>query len=203
MKRNVLQFALVCLMAVAARASDAESWATAGSRRGQRNGTAAAGAHYDGRVGFARTQTRSGPVSVARGVAVGVDENGLSLSVSNAIAPRFGPALATTFNMSIGRDGQVSAANGVAVADGPLHRSATAGGGVSAGGHGRPARVMASGRTDPLGRVHAETRAQPSRRWGLRHAVHAHRHPAPRRLVRVHHHRSAPREVRRYQRVRW
>ncbi|GEM_PF-2239109 len=204
MKRYfTLGFVLASFLAAEALASDAETWATAGTRRGQRNGTAAAGAHYAGRVGFARTDTRSGPVSLARGVAVGVDESGLSLSVSNAIAPRFGPAVATTFNMSIGRDGRVSSATGLAVADGPIQRSATAGGGVSTGRYGRPARVMASGRSDPLGHVRAETRARESYRRGHRRVVHTHRAPPPRRIVRYRHRRSAPREVRRYRRVRW
>jgi hypothetical protein len=186
MKRNAIFTAAMAMMTFAAAdslASDAETSATAGSNRYQRTGTAQATARYEGDIGFARTNTQSGSVNLARGVAVGVDESGLSLSVSQAVAPRGGSAIATTFNLSIGRDGQVSRSRGVTVADGPIHKSATAGGRVSTGRHGNAATAIASGKTDRFGRVHAKTESKQVR---------------PRRvLVR----RSAPREMVRYRRV--
>jgi hypothetical protein len=144
-----------------ANAGEAQTSATAGSARG--NGTAAATARYEGDAGFARTDTRSGRVNLARGVAVGVDEDGLSLSLSNAVATEHGPAIATNFNLSIGRDGQVSHSNGIAVADGPVHRSATAGGSASNDRFNSGASSFASGRTDPRGVVRAETRSESGR----------------------------------------
>jgi hypothetical protein len=119
------------LFAAAAFASDAETSATAGPGR-YGTGTAGATAHYEGDYGFARTDSRTGQVNVARGVAVGVDEDGISLSLSNALAPRYGPAVATNFNMSIGADGRVSSSTGRAEADGPA-TVAVAGGTNTAG----------------------------------------------------------------------
>lgn len=113
-------------------AGDAATSATAGSNPRTGGGTAAATATYDGRVGFARTDTRSGRVNTARGVAVGVDENGLSLSVSTAVAGRVGPAIATNFNLTIDRDGDVAHSTGVSVANGPGPREVTAGGSTGA-----------------------------------------------------------------------
>ena len=195
MKRNLLlTTTLATLMTLpAAWASDAQTSATAGSNRYNPTGTAGATASYDGRVGFARTDANSGPVSTARGVAVGVDEDGISLSVSNAVAPRFGSAIATTFNLSIGRDGEVSSGLGLSVADGPISRSATAGGQASTGRNGNSATALAGGQTDRYGRVHATTDTNQYR---------------PDRVVRVSRpttrvvHRSAPSEVRRVIRVR-
>lgn len=183
MKRLTILTATLAMMLTTsiALASDAETSASAGSNRYQPNGTAAASARYDGRVGFARTDTRSGPVNAARGVAVGVDESGLSLSVSKAVAPRHGPALAVSFNLSIDRDGRVSRSRGLTVSDGPLHRSATAGGRVSTGRCGNAATAFASGKTDRFGRVQATTHSQ---------------HDRPRRVVMVR--RPATRELRYY-----
>jgi hypothetical protein len=176
---------ITALLATAALASDAETSASAGSNRYQPNGTAAATARYEGDLGFARTNTRSGPVSSARGVAVGFDESGLSLSVSNAAASRFGPAVATTFNLSIDRDGSVSRSGGLAVSNGPIYRSATAGGRVGTGREGRVATAIASGQTDRFGHVQAVTRSQNDR---------------PRPVLGIR--RTAPSEVRRYRTYR-
>lgn len=160
MKRNFAAYAFSLLMLAApALASDAESSASAASNSFRRNGTADASASYDGRVGFARTQSRSGAVNAARGVAVGVDKNGLSLSVSNAVAPRLGPAVATNFNVSIGRDGEVSHSGGISVADSPIKRSVTAGGATGTGFRTPTATSFASGKTDRFGRVDAHTNA--------------------------------------------
>ena len=163
MKRNAILTATMTMMAFAtagAFASDAETSATAGSSRYQRNGTAQATAYYAGDLGFARTNTQSGSINLARGVAVGVDRSGLSLSVSNTVAPQHGPAVAVSFNLSIDRDGRVSRSRGMTVADGPIHRSATAGGRVSTGPDGRAATAFASGKTDRFGRVYAKTHAE-------------------------------------------
>ncbi len=113
-------------MAGAAIASDADTSATAGPGR-YGTGTAAATAHYEGDYGFARTDSRTGAVNLARGVAVGVDEDGISLSLSNALAPRYGPAVATNFSMSIGTDGRVSTSTGRAESDVPATVSVAGG----------------------------------------------------------------------------
>ncbi len=178
-------------LAPTALASEAETSASAGNSRYQRNGTATATARYEGDLGFARTNSRSGPVSSARGVAVGFDESGLSLSVSNAIAPRFGAAIATTFNLSIDRDGEVSGSTGLAVARGPLQQAVTAGGRVGTGRFADGATAFASGQTDRFGQVQATTRSYNSA--SQRHVV-VRRYPAP--VVR----RSAPSEIRYYRR---
>ncbi len=162
MKRLTIIAAVVVMLipSPVGLASDAETSATAASSRGQRTGTAAATARYEGDQGFARTDTRSGAVNIARGVAVGLDQNGLSLSVSNAIAPKNGPALATNFNLSIGFDGRVSSSSGLALSDGRYFRAASAGGKTSTSGG---AISQASGHSDPTGRVVATTRAEDSR----------------------------------------
>lgn len=105
-----------------------EAQTSASATGGRNNGAATATARYDGQVGFARTDTKTGKVNLARGVAVGVDANGLSLSLSHAIAPQHGPAIATNFNMSIGRDGEVNHSVGSAVASGGSDRTVMAGG---------------------------------------------------------------------------
>lgn len=144
-------------------ASDAETSASAGHARTLRNGSAAATARYDGDIGFARTETSSGDVSRARGVAVGVDKDGLTFSLSNAFVARNGLGLATNLNISIDRDGRVSRSGGIALADSPFERSVTAGGGAS-NDRGRAAMTAyATGRTDPYGRVDARTYADSSR----------------------------------------
>jgi hypothetical protein len=152
--------------AMSAWASEAETSATAGSSRFDRNGTAAATARYDGRVGFARTDTSSGRLSRARGVAVGVDEDGLSLSVSHAIAPRNGPAVATNFSVTIDRDGDVARNTSLVIARSPIERSVTAGGQTGTGRVVPHASGFATGRTDPFGRVQSTSRSD-VRRAGL------------------------------------
>lgn len=163
MKRMFLKSwiaSLVLSAAGAAWASDAATSATAGSSLLSRNGTAAATARYEGDRGFARTDTRSGPVNLARGVAVGVDKDGLSISVSNAVAPRMGPAVATNFSMTLGRDGDVAKNHSVSVARGPLHREATAGGATGTNGRDAYATGIVGGRTDRFGHVEAQTESK-------------------------------------------
>lgn len=136
-------------------ASDAETSASATGGRG-RAGTSAASARYDGDIGFARTDTRSGRVNLARGIAVGVDEDGLSLSLSTAVASQRGPALATNVNISVGRDGRTSSSVGTAVARGGRERSVSVGGSTTT----RPGRATishATGRTLGGGSVRAQT----------------------------------------------
>lgn len=184
----------------AALGGEANSSASAGNGRG-RNGNAAASAGYTGDIGFARSDSNSGPISTARGVAVGFDERGLTLSVSNAIAPRHGPAIATNFNLSIGTDGSVSHSTGLAMALGKGNRSVTAGG--SANSHrGGTARSFASGRSNSNGRVltagrsesHAGRRIVKERRRGGTKVV---RMKLPRRARILHRNRQAgPRQVR-------
>ncbi|MFO0839923.1 MAG: hypothetical protein U1D55_15535 [Phycisphaerae bacterium] len=162
MKRMILSTSILAAaiqLAGVSLASDAATSATVGSGPG--GGAAGATARYEGDRGFARTDTRTGRVNEARGVAVGVDENGLSLSISNAITAPNGVALATNFNLSIDRDGDVSHSGGIALAAGPIERSASAGGSA---GNGRAAVSQASGRTDPRGIVRAVTRAESTRR---------------------------------------
>lgn len=142
-----------------ALASEAETSARAGNdRRG--NGTASATARYEGDRGFARTRTQSGDVTLARGVAVGVDRDGISLSVSNAVASKRGPAIATNLNISIGRDGQRSVSLGAAVAQGGDRRVASAGGSAVVRRGISPAVASASGETDRRGKVIVRTYAK-------------------------------------------
>lgn len=166
----------------AALGADAETSASAGGFRGSRNGTATATASYEGDVGFARTDSRSGRVNVARGVAVGFDEDGLSLSISNAIDPRFGPAVATNFNISIDRDGDVATSGGVSLANGPGYRQASAGGNTGTGFVQPHATSFASGDTDARGRVIASTRSFSSPRSVPIRVIHDPR-PEPRRVI--------------------
>jgi hypothetical protein len=125
---------------------------------GSRPGTANATAAYvgDGR-GQARTNTRSGPVSLAEGLAFGVDRDGIDFSVSYAVASRFAPALASTFNMSIGRDGSVASSGGLSVANPAPIRSVNAGGFARSQPGGSIAGSTAGGRSDPYGTVKART----------------------------------------------
>ncbi len=121
-------------------------------------GTAGATARYSGDVGFARTDSQTGRVDLARGVAVGVDQNGLSLSVSHAVRPEHGPALAANMNVAIGRTG-VATSTGLTVASpGPLS-SAAAGGSASTNGWQPHSSAQATGRSGPDGHVRAFTTA--------------------------------------------
>lgn len=169
-------------LTAAALAADAETSASAGGFRGSRSGTATATASFDGDVGFTRTDSRSGRVNVARGVAVGFDEDGLSLSISNAIDPRFGPAIATNFNMSIDRDGDVSTSGGLGLVSGPGFRQVTAGGATGTGFVQPHATSFASGDTDARGRVIASTRSYSSPRSVPIRVIHQPR-PEPRRVI--------------------
>lgn len=137
-------------------AAETETSANASSRWG-RPGDAGATARYEGDVGFARTEARSGRVSTARGVAVGADEHGVSLSISNAVATPLG-AVGTTFNLSIGPDG-VSASRGAAVSVGGRERGVAVGGATDSRGV-RPAQAISRGFTRGGGVVRATSDAR-------------------------------------------
>lgn len=145
---TLMTLASLTLLASPATASEAETSAGATGRR-RRPGTATATARYKGDLGFARTDTRSGTLSAARAVALGLDEEGLSLSLSTAVAPRLGPALATNFNISIGTDGQVAHSVGRALARGGRERTASVAGRTTTGTgcHSASAVSRATGRT--------------------------------------------------------
>lgn len=189
----------VAMMTAAAFASDAETSATAAGSRDARNGTASATARYAGDVGFARTDTRSGEISRARGVAVGVDRDGLTFSLSNAFATRDGLGLATNFNISIDRDGRVSRSGGIALADSPIERSVAAGGSATNGRFGAPATSYATAHADRYGRVEARTYADVSR--GAAVGREMARTVTVRRVEPVRMIRTAPPEMVRYPRV--
>lgn len=162
---KMFAFMAVIGLANAQAALAGEATTSAGvSQIGSIPGTATATAAYngDGR-GHADTITRSGPVTFARGVAYGVDRDGLDFSVSYAVGGGLLPVRARTFNMSIGRDGSVSRSSG-AVEAGPSPITA-----VQAGGFARSQRggsvsaATASGRSEPFGTVVGRTWSESSR----------------------------------------
>lgn len=163
------QSIMACLMSLGmtlpSMAGQAATSATAGSS-GWGPGTAGATAQYNGDgVGYTDTQAQSGRLNFARGLAVGFDQDSLSLSTSYAVAGQRGPAVAGTFNLDIGLDGQVSSSVGRSVAQGDPQRTVSAGG--SAGSHhGLPGTAVAtaSGHTGPRGEVRAVTRSDSTRR---------------------------------------
>jgi hypothetical protein len=157
------------LAATTLKASDAST--TASVTSGRRSGTAAATAEYEGDVGLARTRTKTGKVNLARGVAVGVDEDGLTLSVSHAVAAKSGPAYAGTFNLSIGRDGQVSSSYGGALSTGGRSRSALAGGSATTSRRTSSAIAFAKGKTRGGGIVKARTHSYSRRPIATRRVV--------------------------------
>lgn len=153
---------LTLAISTAAFAADARTSAQAGQRPGQRNGDASATAQYEGDIGFARTNAVSGPTSASRGVAVGVDRNGLALSVSTAYAPAGGPSIGTSFNINIGAAGGSAHSRGDATADGPIERNVAVGGQVGQSRGVPQATASASARSDRLGMAQAQTHSQSS-----------------------------------------
>ena len=157
MKRNLLAAVMALLIATAeVAAGEASTSASAGST-GRGPGTAAATAQYSGDRGFARTDTRSGPVSFGRGIAYSVDRDRVSLSVSQAVAGLVGPAVASSFNLSIDRDGSVSRSSSLSVASGSPTRSATAAGCAGASRIETTAGATAAGHTGSSGVVRVVT----------------------------------------------
>lgn len=161
MKRSGLYAAMLMGgMTMSVLAGEASTSATASNAGG---GNAGATARYDGSagsVGITRTNTRTGDVNLSRGLAVGVDKDGLDLSFSHAIAPKNGPAYAGTFNLSVGANGQVNGSYGGVVSEGGAVRSVEAGGSTNSSSV-RPATSTAIARGDatPGGRVTASTRS--------------------------------------------
>lgn len=157
--KMIVAAGLSVALSSAALASDARTSASA-TGGGLRPGSAAASASYQGDTGFARTQTRTGEINASRAVAVGVDEQGLSLSISHALAPQFGPAVATNFNLTIGSDGQVATSVGTTVARGGLERTAQVSGNATSTRIGSTAGSVATGRTIGGGVVRSNVRAE-------------------------------------------
>ncbi len=155
--------ALVGLLSGAsvATASDAATSAAATNGRGGSNATATA--RYEGQRGFARTDTRTGQVSAARAVAVGADQEGVSLSVSLAVAPHNGPGYATNFNMSFELAGGSSFSAGNSIAVGGYTRTVSAGGQASAGRRGTTSISTAGSVTLGGGYVKAHTVSERNR----------------------------------------
>ncbi len=162
--------AVLSLLMTAAIAQGGEATTSASANsNGMGPGTASATANYSGRgQGFARTRTQSGNLSFGRGVAFGIDRNGVNFSTSSAFAPALGPAVASNFNLSVAFNGEVSGSHGLSVAGGSRQRSAHAGG-SSKIRRGRATSISrAGGRTARRGFVRARTRSRASRgvpRW--------------------------------------
>jgi hypothetical protein len=160
MMMSTLAAGLAFAASHAAFAGDARTSASAGSN-GRGPGSAAATAEYDGNgIGFTKTKAASGKLNIARGLAVGFDEDGLDLSHSYALAPKYGPAFGGTFNMHIGADGRGSIGVGNVSAGGDRERAVSVGGSTGGSRGERPATVWASGTTGPRGTVRASTYAE-------------------------------------------
>ncbi len=145
------------LLATGAWAGESSTSATAGAN-GRGSGTAAATADYQGNgIGFTKTKARTGRLNFARGLSVGFDETGLSLSHSYALAGQRGPAVGGTLNLHVGLDGQTSVSGGRVTADGSPERSVTTGGVAGNTGRTPYAASSASGRTAGRGDVQAKT----------------------------------------------
>jgi len=149
---------LSCTMTAFASEAETSAGATSG-RRGQ-SGTANGTARYSGDLGFARTDSRTGAINAARSVAVGVDQDGLSLSVSTAVAPRRGTAVATNFNMSIGTRGDVALSTGSAHATGGRQRGVSVVGNTRTTRHDAGATSVAQGKTSRGGTTRVATRSE-------------------------------------------
>ena len=155
---TMIAMALCCGLPLSAGGGQALTSASAGAT-GYGTGTAVAPADYIGDgAGFARTKTDSGRVNLARGVSVGVDEGGVSLSASYALAGQVGPAVGGTFNVHVGRDGQTAVSGGRVISQGDSARRVSAGGAAGRVHYRSPYAVSAAGgRTGPRGQVAAET----------------------------------------------
>jgi hypothetical protein len=140
-------------LSAVAQAQTTETSATASHHR-YGPGTSRATADYNGDgVGFTRTQARSGRLNLARGLAVGFDRNGLSVSHSVALAPSRGPAIGRTVSLQLGLDGRGSISRGSVKADGGRQRSVA----VRSAAARHNAIAEAHGDTGVRGRVLAET----------------------------------------------
>ena len=142
----------------AAMASEAGTSASAGGQPGQ--DSAAASAHYEGDRGWAHTDTRSGAFGMADGVAIGVDQNGFSVSVSDAVSLG-GQAVAGGFSLSADRSGTVTTSGGVSQASGASQRTASADATTSNAAHDHAAQAVshAAASSDPDGTAQASTQS--------------------------------------------
>ena len=189
MKRELKRLGVMSVMGLglllgqgAARASEAGTSASAGGQPG--NDSAAAQAHYEGDRGWAHTDTRSGAFGLADGVAVGVDRDGFSISVSDAVSVG-GQAVAGGFSLSADRSGAVTTSGGMSAAGGTSQRTAGVDAMTSTGSHDHAAQAVshAAASSDPDGFAQAQTQSSsfhgavalgraparlrpPSRRWG-------------------------------------
>ncbi len=174
--------AAATMMTTGALAGEATTDAWAQHGMGQRYGTAGATADYNGDGGRAitRTDTHSGErVTLARGLSVGFDRDGVDLSFSHAIAGRRGGSYAGTLNVSIGRDGSVSNSYGGVLSRGGFERRVEAGGTTRSGRHGTTSLASANGQTRGGGIVRARTHS--NHRPGFRAM------PRPRPIARLIH----------------
>lgn len=170
------------LGAGSAWAGEANTDAWANSGWGSQSGSAGASATYDGDGGRAltRTDTRTGRINLARGLSVGFDRDGLDVSFSHAIAPNRGPGYAGTFNLSIGRDGEVSSSYGGVVALGGTQRAVQAGGTTSSRPWGSSSQALATGQANPRGTVLARTQSNHQKRDRQRRPVRLAKYRRPR-----------------------
>lgn len=166
-RNNLMMLAAVLSAPLMALAGVAETSATASST-GRGPGVAEATATYDGDgIGMTRTKATSGRLNIARGLSVGFDADGLTVSNSYALAGRFGPAVGGTFNLHLGLDGKAAVSTGQVTASGDRARSVTAGGAIGET-YGRSVNTAhASGATGRRGRVEASTHASESGRRGM------------------------------------
>ncbi len=154
----------------AAFAGSANTSATAGSG-GWGPGTAAATANYDGDgIGFTKTKASSGRVNIARGLSVGFDQSGLSVSHSYAVAGQRGPAVGGTLNVHVGQDG-VALSGGQSVASQGRSREVTVSGQAGSNGRRPIATAAASGHASGRGVVNARTFSRTSDRYDSRRRI--------------------------------
>ncbi len=144
-KTCVLLLALSCTGTIAL-AGDTGSSAAA------RRGSSQATAWFQGKNGFAQTQSRSGWVDYARGTAVSWTKGSLNVSTSYAVHSPHGQSVAGSLQIAANRKGATVSSSRV-VSQG---RNSSAAAGGRTAGH-RAATSFASGKTGPHGRVAAES----------------------------------------------
>ncbi len=159
--------AMMMAFPLAALAGSANTSATAGSS-GWGPGTAAATANYDGNgIGFSKTQANSGRVNFARGLSVGLDQTGLSVSHSYAVAGQRGPAVGGTLNVHVGHDG-VALSGGQSTASQGRSREVNVSGQAGSNGRSPIATAAASGHASGRGVVNARTFSHSNERYDSR-----------------------------------
>jgi hypothetical protein len=143
---------LLILLAVSCTGSLALAGDT-GTSAAARRGSSQAAAWYQGRNGWAQTESRSGWVNFARGTAVSWDRRGtLDVSTSYAVHTPRGGSVAGSLHIGADRNGAV--VSGSRVTSQGRNSSAAAGGRIV--GH-RAASAHAQGNAGPRGRVQAES----------------------------------------------